>query len=286
MSTTAATRPVPAARRSARHRAEPAARTRRARSTAGTPHPLLSVLRSGLTDRSWLVFLLVGAVLTTISALGNGTTLLKDVAGADQAAVDDVALRMTRLGFALLLFVSMWSATRVTSDFHHGTVTGQVARHGGVARLMARQALAALPGGLAFGVVGVLTGAGTAAVMLHSRGLTMSLDESFWRTVLGVVLVSVLAAPWGTCFGWLLRRTVPTVLVLVAWTTFIEPVLITWVPVRVGTWMPGNLQTRLCLDPTVVGDAGAVASGAALVGWVLLLGAVTVLVTRRRDLHG
>ncbi|WP_147392819.1 hypothetical protein [Actinomyces sp. 2119] len=222
--------------------------------------------------------------MTALSAFGNTERYLDGVEASDQEAVNEAGLLFLRLGFALLVFVAMWGATRVTAEFRNVTVAPSAAACGGLGRLMAHHALAVVPGGFLFGVAGLFAGAAPGYVALRQQGMTVTPDGEFARTAVGIVLVSALAAPWGTCFGWFLRRTLPAVVVLVGWTMVLETVFINWIPERVGRFLPANLQNSLTLDRVAFGDIGQPAAAALLLAWIIVLDVVAFLWMRSRDL--
>jgi len=249
-------------------------------------HSIWALMYSNLTDSSLIWFLLIGISLTVLSAVGSADKIVDDLTISNQNAVDEAGLHFLRLGFALLLFVAMWGAGRVTKEFQDATIATHIAEHGGTGRLILHHALASLPGGILFGVAGLFSGAVPGYLILHRNGAAMTIDGDVYRTALGIILVSTLAAPWGTCFGWLLRRTIPSALVLIAWTTFLEPIIVTWLPERVGKYLPGNLQSALVLDPKATGDIHQAPAAALLIAWTVTLSVIVFVGTRSRDLRG
>jgi len=227
-------------------------------------HSIWALIYSNITDSSLIWFLLIGISLTVLSAVGSADKIVDNLIISNQNAVDEAGLHFLRLGFALLLFVE----------------------HGGTGRLILHHALASLPGGILFGVAGLFSGAVPGYLILHRHGAAMTIDGDVYRTALGIILVSTLAAPWGTCFGWLLRRTIPSALVLIAWTTFLEPIIVTWLPERVGKYLPGNLQSALVLDPKATGDIHQAPAAALLIAWTVTLSVIVFVGTRSRDLRG
>lgn len=246
---------------------------------------IASLTRRGMTDRTWLWFALTGVALGAFTAVIDSSTFLEAIDTSNQAAVDAVALRLLRLGFAVLLVSALWGATQVTSEFRDGTVAGRVNEHRGIGRLVRNHALASLPTGLVFGLIGVLSAGVPTWFILRSKGLTPTLDGEVLTTALGIVAVTALAAPWGTCFGWVIRRALPASLVLIVWTMFIEPALVPALPNDAGQYLPGGLQLTLIRDATAVGSTPIALAAALLVAWVALAGVVATIVTRKGDLR-
>ncbi|WP_194949631.1 hypothetical protein [Actinomyces trachealis] len=246
---------------------------------------IASLTRRGMTDRTWLWFALTGVALGAFTTVIDSSTFLETIDTRNQAAVDAVALRLLRLGFALLLVSALWGATQVTSEFRDGTVAGRVNEHRGIGRLVCGHALASLPMGLVFGLIGVLSAGVPTWFILRSKGLTPTLDGEVLTTALGIVAVTALAAPWGTCFGWVIRRALPASLVLIVWAMFIEPALVPALPKDAGQYLPGGLQLTLIHDATAVGSTPITLAAALLVAWVAVAGVIATIATRKGDLR-
>ena len=86
-------------------------------------------------------------------------------------------------------------------------------------------------------------------------------------------------------FGWLLRRTLPVILLLVAWTTYIEPAIVRALPNDLGQYLPGGLQLTLIKDATAVGDMSAPLAAGLLVAWTVGLSIIATAVTKMGDLR-
>ena len=164
-----------------------------------------------------------------------------------------------------------------------------------VSRMEARlppERLAALAGSVGtesvrglFGLIGALSSTIPIFVIFHQRDLSITMNEDLVSTVVGIIAVSALAAPWGTCFGWLLRRTLPVILLLVAWTTYIEPAIVRALPNDLGQYLPGGLQLTLIKDATAVGDMSAPLAAGLLVAWTVGLSIIATAVTKMGDLR-
>ena len=289
MTTTAPTRTAPATHATGRD----SVTTRRSATSADNIRarrhhalrPLFGLVVRGVTDRAWLWFLLIGVALGAFTAIIDADVFLTDVNLADQTAVDAVALRLLRLGFSLLLLSALWGAMQVTTEFRDGTVATSITAHHGVGRLVAGHALASLPMGLAFGVIGVLSAGLPTWLIFKQRDLSITMSGELVATALGIVAVCTLAAPWGTCFGWLFRKILPTALVLMVWTMFLEPSLVSALPRDLGQYLPGGLQLTLIGDATAVGSTPLPLASLLLVAWVVVLGTIAARHTRSSDLR-
>ena len=246
---------------------------------------LWALTRRGLTEASLKWFLVIGIALSSFATIFDASKFLSEIDLSNQAAVDSVALRLIRIGFSVLLVSTLWGATQVTTEFRDPTVAARVTQHRGVGRLVASHALASLPAGLLFGLIGALSSTIPTFVIFHQRDLSITMNEDLVSTVVGIIAVSALAAPWGTCFGWLLRRTLPVILLLVAWTTYIEPAIVRALPNDLGQYLPGGLQLTLIKDATAVGDMSAPLAAGLLVAWTVGLSIIATAVTKMGDLR-
>ena len=246
---------------------------------------LWALTRRGLTEASLKWFLVIGIALSSFATIFDASKFLSEIDLSNQAAVDSVALRLIRIGFSVLLVSTLWGATQVTTEFRAATVAARVTQHRGVGRLVAGHALASLPAGLLFGLIGALSSTIPTFVIFHQRDLSITMNEDLVSTVIGIIAVSALAAPWGTCFGWLLRRTLPVILLLVAWTTYIEPAIVRALPNDLGQYLPGGLQLTLIKDATAVGDMSAPLAAGLLVAWTVGLSIIATAVTKMGDLR-
>lgn len=242
---------------------------------------LWALTRRGLTEASLKWFLVIGIALSSFATIFDASKFLSEIDLSNQAAVDSVALRLIRIGFSVLLVSTLWGAT----EFRDATVAARVTQHRGVGRLVAGHALASLPAGLLFGLIGALSSTIPTFVIFHQRDLSITMNEDLVSTVVGIIAVSALAAPWGTCFGWLLRRTLPVILLLVAWTTYIEPAIVRALPNDLGQYLPGGLQLTLIKDATAVGDMSAPLAAGLLVAWTVGLSIIATAVTKMGDLR-
>ena len=246
---------------------------------------LWALTRRGLTEASLKWFLVIGIALSSFATIFDASKFLSEIDLSNQAAVDSVALRLIRIGFSVLLVSTLWGATQVTTEFRDATVAARVTQHRSVGRLVAGHALASLPAGLLFGLIGALSSTIPTFVIFHQRDLSITMNEDLVSTVVGIIAVSALAAPWGTCFGWLLRRTLPVILLLVAWTTYIEPAIVRALPNDLGQYLPGGLQLTLIKDATAVGDMSAPLAAGLLVAWTVGLSIIATAVTKMGDLR-
>ena len=145
---------------------------------------LWALTRRGLTEASLKWFLVIGIALSSFATIFDASKFLSEI--------DSVALRLIRIGFSVLLVSTLWGATQVTTEFRDATVAARVTQHRGVGRLVAGHALASLPAGLLFGLIGALSSTIPTFVIFHQRDLSITMNEDLVSTVVGIIAVSAL----------------------------------------------------------------------------------------------
>lgn len=177
------------------------------------------------------------------------------------------------------------SISQLTKRYRAATIAARAARHHGVPRLILNQALATTPIAALYAIAAAASSLVAAHLVLDRHHMTLRATSSIINTSLGTITIIILAAPWGTCFGWLMRRTMAAIAVLAAWTTFLEPQLLPILPKSIATYMPGNLQMTLVHDHTAIGTLTQLQATSLLFTWLGILTLITTQITRNRDLH-
>ena len=192
---------------------------------------LRSELRKLLSTRLWWVLLLamaaylvfIGATLGLALALGGdvGESGGAPVLGGVDAATTVYSL-VSAIGYVFPLVVG---SLAVTTEFRHHTITQTLLAEPRRGVLLAAKLLATVPVGLLYGVVGalaiVLGGAPALAVAGDGAFLT---DGDVVEVLLLDVLVTVLWALLGAAFGLLVTQQVAAIVIILAFTQFVEPV--------------------------------------------------------------
>ncbi|WP_344719235.1 hypothetical protein [Nesterenkonia halobia] len=193
-------------------------------------------------------------------------------------------LDLVRLGFGANLFSLLYGALSVTRDFGNNVV-GRVRLHaGGSGRLLASRAVVVAPGMLAFGLLGPAAAVLTAWIVLPSSGAEFAWSSKTTTVTAGIAVSTVFAGYLGQFVAWQTRKSLITVIGLVAWTTLLESYIITLAP-TVGRMLPGGLGMAMMKDTGTTDEILSVSSG--YVGYVLWLAALSVLALvrlRRTDL--
>ncbi|WP_269858696.1 ABC transporter permease [Streptomyces sp. RPT161] len=175
-------------------------------------------------SRSLLWLLGIGTFFVVVSNLGlMSQGRGRVVAGTSTAAV--LTHDLVRNPFAYLLFVSMAGAMAVSGEYQNGYISRSVLLSGGRNRLLAAKAIVSCGVGALFGALAVVVGVATSYGALSSIGRSPVFDRETWLILGGVFLVNVLAGPWGTFLGWLVRHQVASVSLVFVMTMMVDPAL-------------------------------------------------------------
>jgi ABC-2 type transport system permease protein len=201
---------------------------------------LVTEYRKLVTTRMWWVLLLTMAAYMAFLAAIMAYVLTQDPSGgtspfaggggggepqplgADQLAqtIDTLA---TSLGYVFPVIVG---ALAMTGEFRHQTITPTLLAEPRRTVVLVAKMVSSIVVGLVFGVVGTLATVGAGAGVLALLGEDPALSEPI---VLRSAGLSVLALTvWtvvGVAFGTLLTNQVAVIVVLLAFTQFVEPIL-------------------------------------------------------------
>lgn len=261
--------------------------------------------RKLVTTRMWWVLLVVmaaymaflgGAMAFSFTVPGATEPMNGGLAPAPLLSQEDVARTVYTLAPSLgYVFPVIMGALAVTGEFRHMTITPTFLTEPRRGVVLAAKLLASLPVGLAFGLVGTAATVGGGAPVLALRD-----HPTFWNdpAMLRTFGLSVLALTvWcmvGVGFGTVLTHQVAAIVVLLAFTQFVEPIL---------RLVLGAVEPLSGISPWLPGAAGEAITGSSLyassglstllpwwqgllvlVGYGLVLAAIGRWTTWRRDI--
>lgn len=189
---------------------------------------LISEFRKWTSTRLWWILLVVMAAYMAFLGvvMAFTVTLAPESGGAGVSGVDG-ALTVYTLGNGLgYVFPLLAGAMSMTAEFRYQTITPSLLADPRRNVFLGAKLIAAVVVGLAFGVVGTLASVLGGAPILAWRGEGVFLSDG---DVLVPVLLSVVAiALWafiGVGVGTLIPNQVAAIVVVLAFTQFVEPIL-------------------------------------------------------------
>jgi ABC-type transport system involved in multi-copper enzyme maturation permease subunit len=270
---------------------------------------LLTEYRKLVTTRMWWVLLLAMAVYMAFLAAVMGFVLTQDPSaganpfagaqpgdsqplGAEQLAQTIYTLA-TSLGYVFPVIVG---ALAMTGEFRHQTITPTLLAEPRRTVVLVAKMVSSIAVGLVFGVVGTLATVGAGAAVLALLGEDPALSEPI---VLRSAGLSVLALTvWtvvGVAFGTLLTNQVAVIVVLLAFTQFVEPILrvvmsqLDWAE-GIAKFLPGAAGEAITgasfyADSGLAADLLSSAGGlAVLLAYAVVFAVLGRLLTLRRDI--
>jgi ABC-2 type transport system permease protein len=214
-----------------------------------------------VTTRLWWILLIVLFVYVAFVAgiLGGVFSLLADQGTVEGApppvGPDDLHLIVyssaTAIGY---VFPLLLGALATTSEFRHLTLTPTFLANPNRGQVLAAKAIALAVVGALYGAVALLGSIGGGGLVLAITGQELHLgDGETWVLVARVLLAMALWAVIGVGLGALIPNQVAVLVIVLAFTQFLEPILrsvsfIAEWTAQVGQFLPG-------------------AAGDALVGW-------------------
>ncbi|HEU4849649.1 MAG TPA: ABC transporter permease [Terrimesophilobacter sp.] len=259
-----------------------------------------------LTVRLWWVLLIVlaGYVAFTAGILALALGGLGDqlgTGGGDVPQIPDAALPPIIYSIASsvgYVFPVLFGTLATTAEFRHQTLTPTflaTPRRGVV--LAAKFVTLAVFGAL-YGIVALVASVGPGASILAATGRDTGLgDSDTWLLLARVVLVMAIWAIIGVGLGALIPSQVAAIVIVLAFTQFVEPILrlvssfVDWAA-GIGQYLPGAAGDAL-VGSSIFSSFSAPSAGAAMLEWwqgglVLLAyaiaaGAIGYLTSWRRD---
>jgi ABC-2 type transport system permease protein len=254
------------------------------------------------TVRLWwilalVMFVYVGFVAGVLAGVFGG---LADGAqqGAPPIDLSDLHLVVYSSASAIgYVFPVLLGTLSATSEFRHQTLTPTFLAEPRRARVLLAKVLSTALTGALFGVVALAASIGAGAVVLAATGGDPRLDDvDTWVLSARVVLAMALWAVIGVALGTLVRNQVAALVIVLAFTQFVEPILRSvafiweWTA-QVGRFLPGAASDALVGWSVFTVNTGATDSvmlewwqgGLVLAGIAAIAAAIGYLVTWRRD---
>lgn len=271
---------------------------------SGYPRQVAAEVAKVLTTRIWWVLALVlfgyiavlaGGLSGLFGAIHSGAINASMGRGQAPPAAQLPALIYSFASSVGYVFPVLLGALAVTGEFRHQTLTPTFLAAPRRGRVLAAKLTTLVGFGAVLGVVALLASVGVGAVVLGALGVDPQFgDSDTWALIGRSVLAMALWAGVGVGLGALVPNQVASIVIVLAFTQFIEPLLrlastFTDATAGVGRFLPGAASDAL------VGASffSIAAPGASVLDWwqggLVLLGYAVVLtllgyaVTFRRD---
>jgi ABC-2 type transport system permease protein len=190
---------------------------------------LVAEFRKTVSTRLWWILLLVLAVyLAFLAAVIGFTVTVEPSADSEVVPVRGVDAAVTvyslvnGIGYVFPLIVG---SLAMTTEFRHKTITESLLVEPRRSVFLAAKLLGAVPLGLLYGVVAALAVVVAGAPLLAARGDGAFLGDGEVLLALGSgIVVTALWAVIGVAFGSLVTNQVAAIVVILAFTQFVEPI--------------------------------------------------------------
>jgi ABC-2 type transport system permease protein len=255
--------------------------------------------RKILTTRLWwvLALILFGYVGFTAAAIGFFVSITpEDPAMAFPGDLAPLVYSMaTATGY---VFPVIFGAMSITSEVRHRTLGTVFLATPNRSVVLAAKAVAGLVVGAVYGVVALAGSVGLGAPVLAAVGEpTLLADGDTWLMLGRIVLAMALWGLVGVALGVLIPSQIGSIVTIIAFTQFVEPILRTaaafadWLG-EVGKFLPGAAGDALVGASffTMFAGAGGGAAplewwqgGLVLAGYAVLMGAIGAATMWRRD---
>ncbi|MCD1571430.1 ABC transporter permease [Agromyces mediolanus] len=218
-------------------------------------------LKVTTTRMWWLLAIIMFAYLAFIAgglaALFGFTIANPDAAaatGASAPSLGDMPLAPLIYSFATSMgyvFAVIIGVLAVTGEFRHRTLTVTFLATPQRTTVLGAKLLAQLPIGAGFGVIAFLASVGAGAAMLAVFGLDTLLDQSdTWAMIGRGILAMALWAAIGAALGSVVPNQVAAIVIVLAFTQFVEPLLrlatsFSDATAAIGKFLPGSASDAL-----------------------------------------
>lgn len=255
-----------------------------------------------LTTKVWWILAIVLFVYVAFTATILAFAFSIGASSADPAAPQIPADALPPIVYSIAhsvgyVFPLLLGTLAVTGEFRHQTLTPTFLATPKRGRVLAAKLVVMALFGALYGVVAVAAAVGPGAAVLSMEGVTALDDSDTWLMFARIVLAMALWAIIGVGVGALIPNQVAAIVVVLAFTQFVEPILRTvaafveWAA-EVGNYLPGAAGDTLAGASifTAMGMAAGDASplewwhgGLVLLAYALLATVVGYLVSWRRD---
>jgi hypothetical protein len=199
----------------------------------------------------------------------------------DLATTEDQR-QLLAIGSFAGVFSSLAGVLLLTGEYRFGTIRPTFLVAPSWPRVLGAKIIASFAVGVVFGVIGIALSYGIGYICMSERNIPFLLDhrDEAWL-LLGTIVGTGLGGGIGVGLGSIVRNQIGSVIGLLAWSFVVENILFGLVP-SVGRYTIGQSQNAFqgstadhLLSPWL--------GGLVMLAWVLVLGAIGLAWTERRD---
>lgn len=263
---------------------------------------MTALVRAELTKlfstRLWWGLLVGAAAFSGIQALANALVAGMEAGGGMGTVPGLETGEAVRSVYPLAMFTGTYlfalvlGITGMTGEYRHQTITSTFLVSPRRGRVVVAKILAHALMGLLYGVVGMLTVLVVGGATMSVRGYGLGLDaDRLWLTSGLAVLAVAIWTVVGIGVGTLVRNQVAAIVAALLFTFLVEP-LVTFAVTAIEQadlegvvrWLPSNASSAL-MEPadTMLDHLDWWAGGLVLLGYGLVLAAVGIVLSVRRD---
>lgn len=206
-----------------------------------------------LTTRLWWVLALI--MVAYVAVVAGGLTAILGSVGAAQGPAITAGERApliysfgTSLGY---VFAVLLGALFTTSEFRYQTLTPTFLATPRRGRILLAKLASLFVFGAAFGIFAMVASVGAGSAVMAAFGQDARLDDpAIWALIGRAILAMALWSAIGVALGVLVPSQVAAIVIVVAFTQFVEPVLrfasgLTDWSSAVGRFLPGSASDAL-----------------------------------------
>ncbi|WP_394553988.1 ABC transporter permease [Agromyces sp. MMS24-JH15] len=273
-----------------------------------TVRALAAEFQKTLTTRMWWLLAILLVVYVGLLAGGLGAFLAWAIANPEQAAragggqppiTPGIDLPPLIYSFATSIgyvFPVLLGALAVTGEFRHRTLTPTFLATPKRGVVLTGKLASQLVVGAVFGVLGFAASVGAGAAALSAFGVDPTLDATdTWAMVGRGILAMALWGAIGVGLGAVVPNQVAAIVIVIAFTQFVEPMLrlvssLSDVTAEIGKYLPGAASDALVgasiYSMAAIGQSASLEwwqGGLVLAGYAALLTVIGGATTWRRD---
>ena len=248
----------------------------------GTLRLARAEVRKLVTTKALPVSFAIAVVLALGSVLIDAMVAGKN--GAPRLGTDASTYQMLKFGAVTCVVTLILGILAAGSEFRHRTIIPVLLANPQRARVFAVKVAVIAVLGAVFSAVVFGLGLGTIVLTLSAHGMH-HLPAGTGRLYAGAVISSACFGMIGVALGALTRNTIGAIVAAIAWTLFIEQVILAAIVPGIEKWLPTAAAIGLTNAPGP--DPGRVLSpataGLVLAGYAVALLAAASRTTMRRD---